>query len=71
MADADELARENTGKLAARPVLNHTQTQVRQLNQQIEMIKASKTLTADQKRERIDRAFDARNKLVQRVVQRR
>lgn len=68
--DANELAQENSGKLAARKVLNHTQQQVRQLNQQIEMIKASKTLTADEKRERIDRAFDARNKVVQMVVQR-
>lgn len=68
--DANELARENTGKLAARTVLNHTQTQVRQLNQRIEMIKASKQLTPDQKREQIDKAFDARNKLVQMVVKR-
>ena len=68
--DAMELARENQGKLAARQVLNHTQTQVRQLNQRIEMIKASKTLTPDQKRAQIDKAFDARNKLVQMVVKR-
>lgn len=68
--DANELARENRGKLAARMTLNHTQTQVRQLNQQIEMIKASKTMSAEEKRQRIDRAFEQRNRLVQMVVQR-
>lgn len=68
--EANELAQENAGKLAARPVLNHTQTQIRRLNQQIEMIKSSKVLTPEQKREKIDRALDSRNKLVQMVVQR-
>ncbi|HHL2559978.1 TPA: DNA repair protein [Yersinia enterocolitica] len=50
--------------------LTTTRKQVKALNAQIEMVRRDKILTADQKRERIDRLMATRNKLVRQTVER-
>ncbi|EKN6271628.1 DNA repair protein [Yersinia enterocolitica] len=50
--------------------LTATQKQVKALNAQIEMMRRDRILTADQKREKIDRLMATRNKLVQQAVER-
>ncbi|EKN5071695.1 DNA repair protein [Yersinia enterocolitica] len=61
---------ENRGKLSQRQGLTATQKQVKALNAQIEMMRRDRILTADQKREKIDRLMATRNKLVQQAVER-
>lgn len=68
--DANELIEENRGKLSQRQGLTVTQKQVKALNAQIEMMRRDRILTADQKREKIDRLMATRNKLVQQAVER-
>ncbi|HFF8639615.1 TPA: LPD38 domain-containing protein [Yersinia enterocolitica] len=68
--DANELIEENRGKLSQREGLTATQKQVKALNAQIEMMRRDRILTADQKREKIDRLMATRNKLVQQAVER-
>ncbi|HGT2342733.1 TPA: LPD38 domain-containing protein [Yersinia enterocolitica] len=68
--DANELIEENRGKLSQRQGLTATQKQVKALNAQIEMMRRDRILTADQKREKIDRLMANRNKLVQQAVER-
>ncbi|HEO0717136.1 TPA: hypothetical protein U5E38_001682 [Yersinia enterocolitica] len=68
--DANELIEENRGKLSQRQGLTATQKQVKALNAQIEMMRRDRILTADQKREKIDRLMATRNKLVQQTVER-
>ncbi|WP_145576573.1 LPD38 domain-containing protein [Yersinia mollaretii] len=68
--DASELIEENRGKLSQRQGLTATQKQVKALNAQIEMMRRDRILTADQKREKIDRLMATRNKLVQQTVER-
>ncbi|HEN3639356.1 TPA: hypothetical protein U5E40_004046, partial [Yersinia enterocolitica] len=67
--DANELIEENRGKLSQRQGLTATQKQVKALNAQIEMMRRDRILTADQKREKIDRLMATRNKLVQQAVE--
>ncbi|ALG78367.1 DNA repair ATPase [Yersinia enterocolitica subsp. palearctica YE-P4] len=50
--------------------LTTTQKQVKALNVQIEMVRRDRLLTADQKRERIDRLMATKNKLVCQTVER-
>ncbi|HIG0329610.1 TPA: LPD38 domain-containing protein [Yersinia enterocolitica] len=68
--DASELIEENRGKLSQRQGLTATQKQVKALNAQIEMMRRDRILTAEQKREKIDRLMATRNKLVQQAVER-
>ncbi|HDL7339045.1 TPA: hypothetical protein PXN07_004383 [Yersinia enterocolitica] len=68
--DANELIEENRGKLSQRQGLTETQKQVKALNAQIEMMRRDRILTAEQKREKIDRLMATRNKLVQQAVER-
>ncbi|RLM26485.1 hypothetical protein BIY29_05340 [Brenneria alni] len=68
--NANELLQENKGKLSQRRALTATQKQVKQLNAQIELTRADRILTSEQKRERIDRLMAKRNKLVQLAVER-
>ncbi|MCV9877238.1 hypothetical protein [Brenneria izbisi] len=68
--DANELLQENRGKLSQRKALTATQKQVKQLNAQIELTRIDRILTSEQKRERIDRLMEKRNKLVQLAVER-
>ncbi len=68
--DAQELRAENRDKLSQRKGLTATQTELRQLNNRIELVRIDRTLTAEQKRERIDRFMAQRNKLVQQAVER-
>ncbi|CFQ78308.1 TPA: LPD38 domain-containing protein [Yersinia enterocolitica] len=68
--DANELIEENRGKLSQRQGLTATQKQVKALNAQIEMMRRDRILTADQKREKIDRLMATRNKLVKQAVER-
>ncbi|WP_145517407.1 LPD38 domain-containing protein [Yersinia mollaretii] len=68
--DAHGLMRKHRDKLSMRRGLTTTQKQIKALNAQIEMVRRDKILTADQKRERIDRLMAARNKVVQQTVAR-
>lgn len=68
--DAQELIDENKDKLAQRKKMTATQKQMRQLNNQIELVRIDRTLTAEQKRERIDRFMAKRNALTQQAVER-
>ncbi|MBL3524113.1 hypothetical protein IM876_15650 [Serratia plymuthica] len=68
--DAQELQEENRDKLSQRKGLTATQKELRQLNNRIELVRIDRTLTADQKRERIDRFMAQRNQLVQQAVER-
>ncbi|HDL7460361.1 TPA: hypothetical protein PXN49_000919 [Yersinia enterocolitica] len=68
--DASELIEDNRGKLSQRQGLTATQKQVKALNAQIEMMRRDRILTAEQKREKIDRLMATRNKLVQQAVER-
>ncbi|CAI1016461.1 LPD38 domain-containing protein [Serratia fonticola] len=68
--EAQQLKEENKDKLAQRKRMTATQTQLRQLNNQIELARLDRTLTAEQKRERIDRFMAKRNKLTQQAVER-
>ncbi len=56
--------------MSQRKSLTATQTQLRQLNNRIELVRVDRTLTAEQKRERIDRFMAQRNALVQQAVER-
>ncbi|WP_323638763.1 LPD38 domain-containing protein [Pectobacterium polonicum] len=68
--DANELLQDNREKLSQRKAFTATQKQVKQLNDQIELTRIDRILTADQKRERIDRLMEKRNMLVQQTVKR-
>ncbi|MBQ4788088.1 hypothetical protein F9U39_01500 [Pectobacterium versatile] len=68
--DANELLQDNREKLSQRKAFTATQKQVKQLNDQIELTRIDRILTADQKRERIDRLMAKRNILVQQTVKR-
>ncbi|HDL8529468.1 TPA: hypothetical protein PXS19_004007 [Yersinia enterocolitica] len=68
--DAGKLREKHQGKLLQRKGLTTTQKQVKALNAQIEMVRRDRILTADQKRERIDRLMTTRNKLVRQTVER-
>ncbi len=70
IGDAQKLQDENRAKLSQRKSLTATQTQLRQLNNRIELVRIDRTLTAEQKRERIDRFMAQRNALVQQAVER-
>lgn len=70
IGDAQKLQDENRAKLSQRKALTATQTQLRQLNNRIELVRIDRTLTAEQKRERIDRFMAQRNALVQQAVER-
>lgn len=61
---------ENRGRLSQRQGLTATQKQVKALNAQIEMMGRDRILTADLKREKIDRMMATRNKRVQQAVER-
>ncbi|WEF10288.1 hypothetical protein M9782_13785 [Pectobacterium actinidiae] len=68
--DANDLLQENRAMLSQRKAFTATQKQVKQLNDQIELTRIDRILTADQKRERIDRLMAKRNALVQQTVKR-
>ncbi|WP_165707477.1 LPD38 domain-containing protein [Pectobacterium polaris] len=68
--EANELLQDNREKLSQRKAFTATQKQVKQLNDQIELTRIDRILTADQKRERIDRLMAKRNMLIQQTVKR-
>ncbi|MEE3649444.1 MULTISPECIES: LPD38 domain-containing protein [unclassified Brenneria] len=68
--DANELLEENRSILAQRKKLTNTQKVVRQLNDRIEMVRIDRTLSADEKRVRIDHMMAQRNKLYSQAVER-
>ncbi|WP_447722970.1 LPD38 domain-containing protein [Edwardsiella tarda] len=70
LQDSRELQREQRHILASRPRLNRTQQQVRQLNSQIQMIQLHTRLSAEEKRQRIDKLLARRNHIVQQAVKR-
>ncbi|MFR9719860.1 LPD38 domain-containing protein [Aeromonas diversa] len=68
--EAKALLDEQGGILKARRSLSQTQTQVRQLRNRLELIQRDQTLSADEKRSRIDAILAKRNDLVYRAVER-
>ncbi|AKH90631.2 hypothetical protein [Edwardsiella tarda] len=70
LQDSHELQREQRHILASRPRLNRTQQQVRQLNSQIQMIQLHTRLSAEEKRQHIDKLLARHNHLVQQAVKR-
>ncbi|UCQ19348.1 hypothetical protein DCF79_08030 [Edwardsiella tarda] len=70
LQDSRALQREQRHILASRPQLNRTQQQVRQLNSQIQMIQLHTRLSAEEKRQRIDKLLARRNHIVQQAVKR-
>ncbi|GAB4591925.1 hypothetical protein ETAR_15280 [Edwardsiella tarda] len=70
LQDSRALQREQRHILASRPRLNRTQQQVRQLNSQIQMIQLHTRLSAEEKRQRIDKLLARRNHIVQQAVKR-
>ncbi|WGE27643.1 hypothetical protein PHA77_08960 [Edwardsiella tarda] len=70
LQDSRALQREQRHILASRPRLNRTQQQVRQLNSQIQMIQLHTRLSAEEKRQRIDKLLARRNHIVQQAVTR-
>ncbi|WP_370550061.1 hypothetical protein NMD68_07710 [Edwardsiella tarda] len=70
LQDSRALQREQRHILASRPLLNRTQQQVRQLNSQIQMIQLHTRLSAEEKRQRIDKLLARRNHIVQQAVKR-
>lgn len=67
--EANVLKEENRGILSQRKKLTDTQKAVRQLNDRIEMVRIDRTLSAEEKRERIDKMMAQRNKLYQQAVE--
>ncbi|NKI76292.1 hypothetical protein Dpoa2040_003635 [Dickeya sp. CFBP 2040] len=68
--DASALKEENAELLSKRKMLTNTQHAIRKLNDRIEMVRIDRTLSADEKRERIDRMMAQRNTLYQQAVER-
>ncbi|SLM63482.1 LPD38 domain-containing protein [Dickeya aquatica] len=68
--DASTLKTESAGLLSKRKMMTETQKAVRQLNDRIEMVRIDRTLSADEKRERINRMMAQRNTLYQQAVER-
>ncbi|WP_421346076.1 LPD38 domain-containing protein [Aeromonas veronii] len=65
---ADELLEEQGGILKARCHLSLTQQQIRVLRSHIELLQRDRTLSAEEKRQRIDRLLASRNTLVYNTV---
>ncbi|EOV0998732.1 LPD38 domain-containing protein [Edwardsiella piscicida] len=68
--DSRALSVEKRGVLASRRRLNRTQREVRQLNSQIQLVQLHTSLSAEEKRQRIDRLLARRNRIVQQAVMR-
>lgn len=66
--EAAELQTANKSKLAVRVRLNRIGTQVRNINAQIRLIQNSRTISAKEKRERIDVLVERKNKLTRQVA---
>ncbi|ABK38903.1 large subunit terminase [Aeromonas hydrophila subsp. hydrophila ATCC 7966] len=65
---ADELLEEQGGILKARRNLSRTQQQIRVLRNRIELLHRDRTLSAEEKRQRIDKLLASRNELVYKAV---
>lgn len=65
---ANELLEEQGGILKSRRSLSRTQQQVRVVRNRIELIQRDRTLTAEEKRRRIDEMLSRRNDLVYQAV---
>ncbi|WP_236322183.1 LPD38 domain-containing protein [Aeromonas veronii] len=65
---ADELLEEQGGILKARRNLSRTQQQLRVLRNRIELLQRDRTLSAEEKRQRIDKLLASRNELVYKAV---
>ena len=66
--DAKALFEENKGKLAVRARLNRLATQVRKTNEQIRIVQSSRTMSAEQKREKIDALIARKNEITRQVA---
>lgn len=67
--DANALIKKDGDKLRSRSSLTSAQRTLRQIRNQMDLIRRDKTLTAEQKRDRINRLLVRRNDLAARVVQ--
>ena len=68
--DATELLQENRQALSGRQQLNAAQKQFRALRNEMQLIMRDRTLTAEGKRERIDRLLARRNNLASQMIHR-
>ncbi|GAA4493425.1 LPD38 domain-containing protein [Pseudaeromonas paramecii] len=68
--DATELLQENRQALAGRQQLNAAQKQFRALRNEMQLIMRDRTLTAEGKRERVDRLLARRNNLASQMIHR-
>lgn len=66
--DAKAILEEERDKIRQYPKVERIKLQERELNAQIRRIEASKILTGEQKRERIDRLQDRKNQIAQRLA---
>lgn len=67
--DANKLVAKEGDILRARSSLTGAQKQLRQIRNQIDLVRKDKKLTSEEKRERIDRLISRRNDLAARAVQ--
>jgi DNA-binding FrmR family transcriptional regulator len=65
---AADLLEENRGKLAVRGRLNAIALQVRNVNNQIRLTQLSRSMSADEKKARIDALLQRKNELTARVA---
>ncbi|WP_424408514.1 LPD38 domain-containing protein [Pasteurella sp. PK-2025] len=69
-SDAKLLMEENKRLLAYKPALSQTQKQLKVVKAQMDMIQNNPNLTAEQKRQRLDRLRENKNNIVRMVVER-
>lgn len=68
LEDARRLMKENRGKLVVRVRLNRLGAQMRNINNQIRLIQISRTMTSQEKRERIDKLVARKNEIARKVA---
>lgn len=67
---ARELTKENREELRLRGMYTDTQRKLNEINNRIKLLQLSRRLSPEEKRERIDRLIEKRNRLTKRVVER-
>lgn len=67
--DAKDIAADNQGKLKARGALKSAATRLKALRQQVDHVYRDRSLTAAQKRERVDKLMERGNILARRAVE--
>lgn len=66
--EAKALFEENRGKLMVRARLNRLASQVRRINEQVRIVQANRSMTAEQKRMRVDSLVARKNEITRQVA---